>query len=837
MKKLLLFTCYFIFIIPSYSQKEFWGMTSEGGANNAGVIFKTDGSGDNYSLQHTMFRYDGDYPKADLIKASDGKLYGITSACCVFDGQSVLFQYDLTTSTYTKKFTFKDTIDGTKAYGSLIEASDGKLYGLTSLGGIQNLGAIFQYDPVTSVYTKLFDFDGATHGSGPQGSLIQAPDGKLYGLTLKGGAHNFGVLFQYDPGTKIFTNKFDFDGIARGSGPQGSLLAVNGMLYGMTSSGGANELGVIFRYDPLTSTYTNMFDFDGTNSGSSPSGCLTKAPDGTLYGMTTYGGAMDMGVLFQYKPADSSYVKKIEFNNTVDGSYPWGSLLLAADGNFYGMTHDGGVNDLGVLFQYVISSSTYTKKFDFSSSVGGHPCGSLIQDTDGTFYGMTNDGGINNVGVLFQVNPSNFQYTKKLDFHFSASGSFPMGALMQGSDGMLYGTTRNGGVNEDGVIFQYDKNNGTYTKRFDFNKATSGRSPSGSLVQTADGKLYGTATYGGAMDKGVLFRYDPANNIFTKMIDFDGTAKGGNPWGALLKAADGKLYGMTQSGGANDLGVIFQYDPSTPPYYTKMFDFNSTGGKLPEGALVQGKDGAFYGMTNQGGANDLGVIFRYDPSTPPYYTTLLDFDDANGSNPQGSLIRASDDNLYGMTNRGGANDFGVLFQYKTSGSNAYTKEFDFNGALNGSFPSGSLIQASDGKLYGLTSEGGKNNMGVLFQFDPNNSGACVTKIDFDGKNGMDPSRISLLEIASTNSIIDPDSREREVHVYPNPSDGKLMVVLNRKVVNASLKLVAVTGQSMLLMENFSGDRLSLNISEQAQGIYFMEIIENNAVSRVKIAKN
>ena len=504
MKKLLLLTCYLICAISSYAQKELWGMTSDGGLNNGGIIFKTDGSADNFSLQHNIFRYDGDYPKADLIKASDGKFYGVTSACCLFNAQSVLFQYDPATSIYVKKYSFNDGLSGTKSYGSLLQASDGKIYGLTSTGGTHHAGTLFQFDPVTSTYTKKFDF-GGTNGNGPVGSLIETPDGKLYGMTLKGGANDFGVLFQYNPATNTFSKKFDFDGVANGSGPQGALLrTTDGMLYGMTSSGGVNDFGVIFQYDPSTSVCTKKFDFDGTNTGSGPAGSLTKAPDGTLYGLTAYGGAMDRGMLFQFNPSNSVYTKKFEFDSIDDGGNPWGSLLLASDGNFYGMTQMGGVNNAGVIFKYDISTAagSYHKQFDFSESSGSYSTGSLIQDSDGTLYGMTNKGGVNDVGVVFQYDPVNKTFNKKLDFHYAPAGSFPVGALMQASNGLLYGAARDGGAHNNGAIFQYDQNKGEYTSKFDFDDVVSGRSPSGSFVQAANGKLYGMTTYGGSMDMG-----------------------------------------------------------------------------------------------------------------------------------------------------------------------------------------------------------------------------------------------------------------------------------------------------------------------------------------------
>ena len=120
-----------------------------------------------------------------------------------------------------------------------------------------------------------------------------------------------------------------------------------------------------------------------------------------LWGMTLYGGTDDNGVLFQYSPATATYTKKIDFSRPNE-RWPYGSLIRASDGKFYGMTKNGGTTDDGVLFQYDPATSTYTKKVEFDGINGRYPQGSLIQASDGKLYGMTWAGGTNNLGVLYQ---------------------------------------------------------------------------------------------------------------------------------------------------------------------------------------------------------------------------------------------------------------------------------------------------------------------------------------------------------------------------------------------------------------------------------------------------
>lgn len=155
-----------------------------------------------------------------------------------------------------------------------------------------------------------------------------------------------------------------------------------------------------------------------------------------------------------------------------------------------------------------------------------------------------------------------------------------------------------------------------------------------------------------------LFSFDPSSSTYIKLKDFDNII-GANPHGSLMQANNGKLYGMTSKGGTNDVGVIFSFDPSNFTY-TKLKDLDETNGSTPYGSLIQANNGQLYGMTVRGGNNDYGVIFSFDPSNSSY-TKLKDLHKTNGSHPYGSLMQASNGKLYGMTGSGGTNDNGVIF--------------------------------------------------------------------------------------------------------------------------------------------------------------------------------
>jgi len=721
---------------------KFWGMTNGGGASDVGVIFNTDNFGANQTVTYSFEKIEGENPtRTKLCETPNGKLYGMTSYGGV-DGYGIIFSYDTVTEISTNLFDFDGVTNGSEPQGGLVLANNGMLYGMTTSGGTNDLGVIFEFDPSTNIYTKKLDFDGATNGKYPYGNLIQAQNGKLYGMASQGGINNLGVLFEYDILTDTYTKKLDFDGTNTGARPGGDLMqASNGNLYGITSAGGALGYGVIFEYDPVLDVYSNKYDFD-LITGAGSFGSLLQASNGKLYGMTYYGGVNSLGVIFEYNITADTYTLILDFDGVTNGSLPNTDLVQASNGKLYGMTSEGGTNGLGVLFEYDYVLDTCIKKLDFDGAGNGSsPQGSLIQASNGKLYGLTTFGGNNDGGVLFDYNTLTDAYTKKLDFNVMPNGGNPVSSLLQASNGKLYGITTNGGTDENGVLFEYNPVTSTYSKKLDFETST-GNYPGGELIEATNGKLYGMTSQGGINDYGVLFEYDPLTESYTIKFNFDGMLNGGEPEGALLQASNGKLYGITNSGGANFSGVLFEYNLTTDTYLKKL-DFDNVDGSYPSGNLIESTNGKLYGMTSGGGVNFKGVLFEYDPVTG-IYTKKLDFDGTtNGGNPKGSLTQAINGKLYGMTRNGGVNDYGVIFEFDPA-TELYSKKLDFDGTTSGSSPKGSFLQAVNGNLYGITYSGGTNDMGVIFEYNPITD-LYTKKLDFDGVNGS-YSLGSLIEI-------------------------------------------------------------------------------------------
>ncbi|MCK5765175.1 MAG: hypothetical protein KAH26_04290, partial [Bacteroidales bacterium] len=710
-----------LMIIPNtFSQTKLWGTLPHGGNTESGIIYEIGLDGNNFQQIHDFPKFNGKEPREHLLLADNGKFYGMISGGFGTFG-CVLFEYDAQTNVYIIKHDFFDpetgmTIQG--GQGSLVQASNGKLYGVTQTGGSHYDGQLFEYDLQTNTYSVKIEFEDAGKGRYPLGSLTEATNGKLYGVTHSGGINDLGVLYEYDPQNNIFAKLYDFDGSAHGAEPsEGVIQASNGKLYGMTYKGGIQDKGVLYSYDINANVLNQVRHFVGPLTGTSPLGKLLQASNGFLYGMTSLSGLYGFGVIFEYDPGTDTFTKKYDFYN-LDGERPFGSFVELADGYLYAMTYEGGVDNKGVLFKYNPGSGSFAKLFDFyGEDYGENPIGSLCVDANGKLYGMTWFGGaISNTGLLFEYDPLNGIFTKKFDFMSAPYGARPYGSLMKTSDGQIYGIAYEGGNLHGGAIYKIDKDDYSYQVVHNFDYLISGGSSYGSLIEASNGLLYGMAQ-GGAQLDGVLFTFNPATDSYTVLHNFNDIIYGKKPRGSLLQASNGKLYGMTTEGGTNNDGVLFEYDIASSSFI-KLFDFESLGsGRYPREGLIQAANGKLYGVTLYGGTFSKGVLFEYDPLTFTF-TVKLHFDGANkGEKPYGPPLEFGDNQLFGLTGYGGVNGMGVLFVYDAA-SDSYTKLINFDGPNRGAYPMSTLMAASNNKLYGTAKMGGIYDHGVVFNYDP-----------------------------------------------------------------------------------------------------------------------
>lgn len=374
----------------------------------------------------------------------------------------------------------------------------------------------------------------------------------------------------------------------------------------------------------------------------------------------------------------------------------------------------------GSAVSVVVSSGaapppTETVLYSFGNSGDGqNPQASLIQASDGNFYGTTDAGGATGEGTVFEITPAGVE-TVLHSFGNSGDGDHPQAGLIQGSDGNFYGTTYDGGANDDGTVFKITPA-GMETVLYSFGSSGDGYTPAGGLIQGSDGNFYGTTSSGGAHSFGTVFKITPGG-AETVLYSFgaNGDGDADEPFAGLIQGSDGNFYGTTALGGLTSAGTVFKITPAGAE--TVLYSFangKANDGQHPRG-LIQGSDGNFYGTTNAGGANSRGTVFEITPSGTE--TVLHSFGSgSDGQNPDTGVIQGSDGNFYGTTQNGGANGDGTVFQVTAAGLE--TVLYSFGSSGDGRGPQAGVIQGSDGNFYGTTYSGGANSYGTVFKIVP-----------------------------------------------------------------------------------------------------------------------
>jgi uncharacterized repeat protein (TIGR03803 family) len=324
--------------------------------------------------------------------------------------------------------------------------------------------------------------------------------------------------------------------------------------------------------------------------------------------------------------------------NCTDGAPPRAGLTLASNGNLYGSTVAGGANNRGSIFK-ITTAGALTTIYSFCALTacddGASPYGNLIQGSDGNFYGTTQGGGSKTFGVIFRVTPAGAD-TTLYTFCSRAScadGSNPASGLVQASNGTFYGTTESGGAHTTcsggcGTVFKLVGS--TLTTIYSFCAKTNcadGNTPFGGLVLASNGTLYGTNTAGGSVNAtGTVFKLTPTG-VLTTLHTFctqTGCPDGQVPDAGLVLATDGNLYGVTSSGGTVGSGTIFKV--TTAGKFTSLYSFCSLAGCVdgdsPDGTLIQCTNGDFYGTTFSGGTSGAGVVFSLSTGLTAFVQTV-----------------------------------------------------------------------------------------------------------------------------------------------------------------------------------------------------------------------
>ncbi|MFO0954166.1 MAG: choice-of-anchor tandem repeat GloVer-containing protein [Isosphaeraceae bacterium] len=375
-----------------------------------------------------------------------------------------------------------------------------------------------------------------------------------------------------------FTSVFSFNGL-NGSGPMaGVVQGPDGALYGTTTQGGNSALGTVFRFDRAAATVSTLHHFSGADGSTLYSG-VTVGKDGLLYGSTYSGGAANLGTLFRLGTDGVNFSTLTEFTGGVDGANPDDlGFVVAPDGTLFGTTSTGGAAGGGTVFSVDPVTASVSTRYSFGAAAGVDA--GLVAGRDGSWYGTTYTGGANSAGSVFRVDPATLAVTTLHEFS-GPDGQNPVpGSLTQASDGYLYGTTQLGG---NGTVYRLDPKTLAFQQIHVFSGTTDGRAPLGGLVESPDGYLYGTTVLGG-QGYGTVYRVQLSTLAYGIVVRF-GNSNGRSPSGNLVLAKDGALYGVTRLGGTYNAGTIYRLASAdvTPPTITGIVATPSTlkpSGKL-----------------------------------------------------------------------------------------------------------------------------------------------------------------------------------------------------------------------------------------------------------------
>ncbi|MGH8202257.1 MAG: beta strand repeat-containing protein [Steroidobacteraceae bacterium] len=342
--------------------------------------------------------------------------------------------------------------------------------------------------------------------------------------------------------------------------------------------------------------------------------------------------------------------------------------------------------------------------------------------------GTMGDAAVANVAIACEKNTSVLYF-----FQGGSDGTQPVDNLLQGADGNFYGTTSSGGASGDGTAFKVTPA-GAESIVYTFSGA-GGRDPGGGLIEDANGNFFGATIYGGADDFGAVFEL-AANGGESVLHSFTKGGDGGYPICTLVEDGSGNLYGTTWGGGVTH-GIVFEITSGGSEQVLYSFASGSSDGGYPSAGLVLGSDGNYYGTTGQGGSANAGTIFKITPSGTE--TELYPFTGGNdGGGPGGSLILGSDGNFYGLTSRGGTNADGTVFQVTPSGTETVLYSFA-GGTTDGTDPTGNLLLASDGNFYGTTNQGGASGDGTVFKVTPTGVETVIYSFAGGATDGANPS--------------------------------------------------------------------------------------------------
>jgi len=526
--------------------------------------------------------------------------------------------------------------------------------------------------------TIVYSFAGGTSDGGyPYSGLLIDSSGNLYGTTTSQGSHGDGTAYKLTLSGSSYTESvlYNFGASGDGNSPwSGLVMDSSGNLYGTTATGGSDGYGTFFELSPGTPwTESNKYSFTGgLTDGENPydQGSLLKGSSGNFYGATYIGGANSQGSIFEISISGSTVTESLvhsfqQQTGFLFGEYPYSGLVADSSGNFYGTTTLGGTEGDGVV--YGICGGSYTVLYNFGSTTGDgvSPYGGVFIDSGGNLYGTTTAGGSNNDGTVYELSPPSggpcsgtYTRTRLYTFGGSGDGDQPWSGVIMDSSGNLWGTTKYGGADADGTVFELAPSTGTWIEPYLYSftgNSPDGKYPIGGLIKDSSGNFYGTTYEGGAHGYGTVFKVAPLPKLSFAYVsptaniagDFNGD---GNPDCAVITSTQVVVYCGNGAG-----GVLSTYTYTFPHSWAFgnpvsnnasiiVGDFNGDG--KTDFALLY-STGVYSFISNGDGTFS-------EPSASPYYYTFPH------SLAFGSPVKSGNTVMVGDFNGDGKTDFALV---------------------------------------------------------------------------------------------------------------------------------------------------------------------------------
>jgi len=618
-------------------------------------------------------------------------------------------------------------------------------------------------------YTVLKHFNPNTNVTGLQakGTLVQGPDGSLYGVATEGGTGAAGLVFRVQTNPTNFTTvlkNFSLVDVSNGTNSDGAnpaagLLLSGGTLYGTTLNGGSGGHGTVFSLGTNGPGFTVLKSFPtldpitGTNSdGANPAAALILSGS-ILYGTAQNGGTGVVGTIFRVNTNGTGFANIYSFTGGNDGANPAARLLLSGS-TLYGTAANSGSLGNGTVFSVSTNGTGFTPLHGFTGTGtdGSSPVAGLVL-SGGMLFGTTQNGDSgdgSDDGTVFRLNVNGSGFTNL--YSFTGSDGFDPVAELILSGSTLYGATASGGNGTPyGTVFQINTN-GTGFATIHSMTGNDGWGPQCGLVLSGN-TLYGTTVNGGllptvfAFANGVVFGVNINNGVTTDLCVFTQPTGAADP-AAGLALSGNTLFGSTETGGTNNNGTLFAINTNGSSY-AQVHDFTveDSAGANPDGAdpraVVVLSAGTFYGTTRYGGTSGGGTVFKMN-SGGTGFTNVFSFTNTDAATPIAPLV-VSGSTLYGTTPQGGTAGFGSVFRINSNGT-GFTNIYSFNGT-DGKFPTAGLV-LSGNTLYGTTQNGGIG-AGNLFQV--NTDGSFFTNI-YSFAGGSDGANPGALLVLSGNTL-------------------------------------------------------------------------------------